>query len=132
LDFVARDIDDMSRKKVDCWIDDWISWLFQNNLTFPGSMENFKVFLSAESYKNQMVTTMKDKWMDLGVLGLDRSNTIRFTSIRITSTMDAHGFQTGEEIKEMYDNFEKFKDHVNEDGIMVNAPAAFQFAEAAG
>jgi len=119
----------MSRKKVDCWIDDWIIWLSQNNLTFPGDNESFKVFLSAESYKNGMVTTMKDKWMDLGVFGLDRSNTTRFTSIRITSTMAANSFQTDEAIKEMYDNFEKFKDHINEDGIMVNAPAAFQFAE---
>jgi hypothetical protein len=122
----------MTKKKVDCWMDDWISWLSQNNLTFPGNMDSFKMFLVSETDENQSGTTMMDKWKGLGTLGLDRSNTAKFTSIRITSTMDAHAFQTGEEIKEMYDNFEKFKNHINKDGVMVNAPVAFQIAEATG
>jgi len=95
-------------------------------------VKNFTVFLASETYKNQMVTTMMDKWKSLGVLGLDSSNTTKFTSIRITSTMDANRFQTGQEIKEMYDNFENFKNHINKNGVMVNAPVAFQISEAAG
>jgi len=82
--------------------------------------------------ENGMVTTMMDKWMELGVLGLDKSKNTKFTSIRITSTMDARGFQTGEELKDLYEKFESFKDHINEDGAMINAPVAFQFAEAVG
>jgi len=62
LDFLARDTNDMSKKKVDCWTDDWTTWLIQNNLTFPGSSESFKEFVDSETtLKNKVVTTMRKK-----------------------------------------------------------------------
>ena len=96
-------------------------------------MDSFNMFLSSKTTKdNDMPTTMKKKWIDLGVLGFDKSNATKFTSIRIISTMNALGFQTPKVIKDLYDKFENFKDHINENGAMADAPKAFQFAEAAG
>jgi len=100
------------------------------NLTFPGSTGSFNQFLGSETtLDNKMVTTMMEKYISLGMIGLDRSNNTKFSSIRLTSTMSNGGFQKESTINELYQKFENFKDHVNANGTMTNAPVAFQTAE---